>query len=400
MNIIYHHRTQATGAEGVHISYIIKGLRELGHRVVVVSPTGHEPGNTAGNNPYARKKTLKSRLLDLLSRLLPQSMFELLEIAYNAAATRKIEAILKAQRIDFIYERYAFFMSAGVHLAKKHNIPIIVEVNEIAGHKRVRRQAFVGQARRREQYVFQNADAIIVVSDFLREEIGKLGVDKNKIHVIPNGVDEKEFSPQAVQKIDRRKLGIGEQTVALGFIGWFVGWHNLELLVDVFGDLAGGRDVALVLIGDGVLKEKLLALARARGIEGKLIMPGAVPYRQIPAYIAALDICIIPGSNDYRSPIKLFEYMAMAKPVVAPRYQPIEAIVTHDVDGLIFEANSRESLKNILEGIIGDAGKRHDIGANARRKIIENHTWLNNAKKVVDIYAGVAAGASGKAVRL
>ena len=391
MNIIYHHRTQATGAEGVHISYIIKGLRELGHRVTVVSPTGHEPGNTAGNNPYARKKTLKTRLLDLLSRLLPQFMFELLEIAYNAAATRKIEAILGSQKVDFIYERYAFFMSSGVRLAKKHRIPVIVEVNEIAGHKRVRKQAFVGQARKREQYVFQNADAIIVVSDFLREELHKLGVDKGKIHVIPNGVDEKEFSPQAVRKIDRGKLGIGGQTVALGFIGWFVGWHNLELLVDVFGDLAAGRDVALVLIGDGVLKEKLRAIARARGIEDKLVMTGAVPYRQIPAYIAALDVCIIPGSNEYRSPIKLFEYMAMAKPVVAPRYRPIEAIVTHGVDGLLFEANSRESLRSVLDDIIGDAGKRHAIGAHAREKIVAHHTWLDNAKRVVDIYGRAAA---------
>jgi glycosyltransferase involved in cell wall biosynthesis len=383
MNIIYHHRTQATGAEGVHISYIIKGLRELGHRVSVVSPSGHEPGLTAGNNPYARKKTVKTRLLDGLSRILPQFMFELLEIAYNAAASRKIEARFKAQPIDFIYERYAFFLSAGVRLAKKHNIPIIVEVNEIAGHKRVRKQTFVGQARKREQFVFQNATAIIVVSDFLRDEIARLGVDKTKIHVIPNGVDEKEFCPQTVEPVGRQKLGIGEQTVALGFIGWFVGWHNLEQLVDVFGELAPHRDVALVLIGDGVLKEKLLAIGRARGVSDKLILTGAVPYRNIPAYIAALDICVIPGSNEYRSPIKLFEYMAMAKPVVAPRYQPIEAIVTHDVDGLLFDANDRESLKGVLVEAMADPDKRQRIGVAARQTIIERHTWLHNAKKVV-----------------
>lgn len=385
MNIIYHHRTQATGAEGVHISYIIKGLRKLGHQVSVVSPSGHEPGQTAGNNPYARKRTLKTRLFDGLSRILPQFMFELLEIAYNRVASRKIEALLHTQKIDFIYERYAFFMSAGVRLAKKHHIPIIVEVNEIAGHKRVRKQTFVGQARKRELFVFRNADAIIVVSDFLREEISRLGVDRNKIQVIPNGVDEKEFCPHTVKPIDRLKLGLGERTVALGFIGWFVGWHNLELLVDVFGELAVNRDMALVLIGDGALKEKLLSIAQARGVADKLIFTGAVPYREIPAYIAALDICVIPGSNEFRSPIKLFEYMAMARPVVAPRYQPIEAIVTHNVDGLIFEANDRNSLKTVLEEVLGDVGKRQRIGAAARQKIIECHTWLHNAKRVIDL---------------
>jgi glycosyltransferase involved in cell wall biosynthesis len=385
MNIIYHHRTQATGAEGVHISYIIKGLRELGHQVSVVSPSGHEPGQTAGNNPYARKKTLKTRLFDGLSRILPQFLFELMEIAYNAVASRKLEALLRTQKIDFIYERYAFFMSAGVRLAQKYQIPIIVEVNEIAGHKRVRKQTFVGQARKRELFVFQKAAAIIVVSEFLREEISRLGVDPGKIHVIPNGVDEKEFCPQTVETQDRQTLGIGERTVALGFIGWFVGWHNLELLVDVFGELAANRDVALVLIGDGALKEKLLAIAQARGVADKLIFTGAVPYREIPAYIAALDICVIPGSNEFRSPIKLFEYMAMAKPVVAPRYPPIEAIITQDVDGLLFEANNRESLKMILAEAMADPEKRHRLGVAARQNIMDRHTWLHNAKRVIDL---------------
>jgi glycosyltransferase involved in cell wall biosynthesis len=83
--------------------------------------------------------------------------------------------------------------------------------------------------------------------------------------------------------------------------------------------------------------------------------------------------------------------MAMAKPVVAPRYRPIEAIVTHGVDGLLFEANSRESLRSVLDDIIGDAGKRHAIGAHAREKIVAHHTWLDNAKRVVDIYGRAAA---------
>lgn len=385
MNIIYHHRTQATGAEGVHISYIIKGLRDLGHSVDVVSPGGHEPGLTAGNNPYARKRSLRAWALDGLSRMLPQFLFELLEIAYNAVATRKLEALLKTKRIDFIYERYAFFLSAGVRLAQKHGIPIIVEVNEVAGHKRVRKQTFIGQARRREQYVFQNAQAIIVVSDFLRDEIAKLGVDRTKIQVIPNGVDETEFCPETVKAVDRRPWGLGERTVTVGFIGWFVGWHNLELLVDVFGELARERDAALVLIGDGVLKDNLLAIARERGVAEKLILPGAIPYRQIPAHIAALDICVIPGSNEFRSPIKLFEYMAMAKPVVAPRYQPIEAIVTSGEDGVLFTANDRASLQAALAGLMEDAALRARLGAAARRQILGGHTWLQNARRVIDL---------------
>ena len=313
-----------------------------------------------------------------------------MEMAYNFAARRKIEALLQSQKIDLIYERYAFFMTAGVRLAKKYNIPIIVEVNEIAGHQRVRKQAFVRPARKREQYVFQNAFAIIVVSEFLRGEICKLGVDQRKIHVIPNGVDEKEFCPDTVQPISRQHWGIGERTVTLGFIGWFVDWHNLEMLVDVFGELAPGRDVALVLIGDGGLKDKLWAIGRARGVSDKLILPGAVPYRQIPASIAALDICVIPGSNEFRSPLKLFEYMAMAKTVVAPRYRPIESIIIPGVDGLLFEAHDRASLRAALEEAISDAVQRQRLGSAARQKVLEHHTWRHNAQRVLDYFCVAA----------
>jgi putative intracellular protease/amidase len=58
MDILYHHRTQGTGAEGVHIAYIIKGFRDLGFDVHVVSPNGADPVKTAGSNPYTKKAGL------------------------------------------------------------------------------------------------------------------------------------------------------------------------------------------------------------------------------------------------------------------------------------------------------------------------------------------------------
>jgi glycosyltransferase involved in cell wall biosynthesis len=77
--------------------------------------------------------------------------------------------------------------------------------------------------------------------------------------------------------------------------------------------------------------------------------------------------------------------MAMAKPVVAPRYQPIEAIITQDVDGLLFEANNRESLKMILAEAMADPEKRRRLGVAARQNIMERHTWRHNAKRVIDL---------------
>jgi glycosyltransferase involved in cell wall biosynthesis len=116
-----------------------------------------------------------------------------------------------------------------------------------------------------------------------------------------------------------------------------------------------------------------------------VIFPGAVPYEQVPEYIAMMDICVIPGSNEYRSPIKLFEYMAMEKPVVAPRLKPIQDVIQDREEGILFSTNDRESLKESLMFLIDCQEKRKIIGQNARNKIIAKHTWRQNAEQIVEI---------------
>lgn len=389
MNILYHHRTQGTGAEGVHISQIIAGLRTLKHHVHVVSPNDHDPSLTAGNNPYAQKQGSKARLLNSLSRLLPQCLFELLEMAYNLFAASKLTKVLRENPIDFIYERQAFFLSVGARLAKKHRLPYIVEVNEIAGEHRVRRQFFVGLAKRIERYVFNQANAIIVVSPFLKKQIAAMGIEANKIHVIPNGVDTALFNPTQTASTVRTQLNFDDHHVVIGFIGWFVPWHNLDLLIKVTAQLSQNYPVRLMLVGDGALKEHFLTLAASRGIKDRLILPGAITYAKIPAYIQAMDIAIIPGSNQYRSPIKLFEYMAMEKPVVAPHYEPIEMIIEHNQDGMLFQPDDEKSLYENLRALLENPAHRTTLGKNARKKVMREHRWVHNSQRVLNIYAEI-----------
>jgi glycosyltransferase involved in cell wall biosynthesis len=98
-----------------------------------------------------------------------------------------------------------------------------------------------------------------------------------------------------------------------------------------------------------------------------------------------MDICIIPGSNEYRSPIKLFEYMAMEKPVVAPRLKPIQDVIQDGQEGILFSPDDRESLQQSLEFLIDHEEKRKIVGQNARNKIVAKHTWRKNAEQIVAI---------------
>lgn len=385
MNILYHHRTQGTGAEGVHIGQIVKNLRSLGHVVDVISPSDSDPLQTAGNNPFDQKSGFKARFFDRLSMLLPQFLFELLELIYNFIAAKKMKAIVDSKSIDLIYERSAFFMYAGARLAREKNIAYVVEVNEVAGEDRVRKQFFVNQAIKIEQEVFQQADAIIVVSSFLKEKIEKLGIDGEKIQVVPNAADPSVFAPENCIRDIRAEIGIQSETVIIGFIGWFVAWHNFELLIKSLRSLKE-LNVSLMLVGDGPLKEEILSTAKKWGVDGNIIFSGAAKYINIPEYVNAMDICVIPGSNAYRSPIKLFEYMIMGRPVIAPRLEPIEYIVQDDEHALLFESDDLESLIRVLSTLVSDTSRRERIGAAARKLVLERHLWAHNAQKIIDIY--------------
>ncbi len=389
MKILYHHRTQGTGAEGVHIMGIINGFRSLGHSVYIISPPGVDPERTAGGNPYSKKTNGVARALYYISRLIPQLLFEILEILYNIRAHHKISSTLVKNKIDLIYERHSFFAFAAVRLAKKHNIPIIVEVNELAGEKRIRKQVFVGIATRCENYVFKNVDIIIVVSDFLKSKIKGYGINENKIIVIPNAVDHRKFISNGLKNKLKEKYGINAGGIVIGFIGWFVYWHNIELLIDVFGSTAMEKNVYLCLVGDGVLKDKFKDMIKDRGMVNRVIFPGAISYDNMPDYIDMMDICVIPDSNDYRSPIKMFEYMAMAKPVLAPMVPPIESVIRNGKNGVLFASKNRKDFESALNDLLDNKDKRERLGLAAKDTILRNHTWQKNAENILSLYRKV-----------
>ena len=151
------------------------------------------------------------------------------------------------------------------------------------------------------------------------------------------------------------------------------------------------KTVQLWLVGDGDLKQLLIDRASERGLNNRLVLTGPVPYKQIPRYVKAMDICVIPDSNDYRSPIKMFEYMAMSKTVVAPGYEPITKVIEDGVDGVIFEPQSWQCLASALERLVNHPDACVEMGARARKKILSKYLWINNAKEVIDIYQDIEA---------
>jgi len=384
--ILYHFRSRGTGAEAVHIAGIASAFQRMGHEVFFESPTGANPLETRGRSPFQSGRAgWISRLVDLC----PGVLFEFLEVAYNAAAARRIERAFTEREIDLFYERHAFFLWRTSSMARRHGVPMILEVNELVGDERIRAQPLLsGLARWTDRIAFDNATLITVVSPHLKRRIAGLGIPEEKIIVVPNGVDEREYAslPDGAQV--RNQRGLEANALLIGFVGWFVAWHQLDRLIQCFGAIAQEFPAArLVLVGEGELEANLRSLTASLGIEERVLFTGAVPHREIPELLAAMDVCVVPQSNPYRSPIKLFEYLATGRAVIAPRTEPIETVVRDGEHALLFDPGSAEDLTDGLRRMLAGANLRDRLGGAARQHVLRNHTWQGNATRILDALA-------------
>ncbi|MDB6024028.1 MAG: hypothetical protein JWM68_251 [Verrucomicrobiales bacterium] len=382
-SVVYHFRTRGTGAEGVHIAGIANALEKLGYHIRFVSPTGVDPRKSAGENPF-QQKTKKSLASRILAKC-PDVCFELLEIGYNFFAWRKIAAALREKGCEFIYERHAFFLCATALLAQGRNIPLVIEVNELVGDQRIRKQPLLSFiARWTDKISFRRASLIIVVSPHLKRRIESYGIAPERILVLPNAVAAEDHAEVHDGRPVREKLRLTKDHVLIGFIGWFVEWHRLDLFLKVFARVHKTLpNTRLALVGEGKLKQELEAQVAREKLEDAVFFVNAVPHHEVPRYIAAFDIAVVPHSNDYRSPIKLFEYMAEAKVVVAPRTEPIEMVISEGRNGILFEPLSEEGFVSTLEQLAKDPAKRAQFGTEARKNVLERYTWVANATQLL-----------------
>ena len=381
MRVLYHFRTQGRGAEGVHIAGVVRAFEKLGHTVECSSPTGADPRVTGGTDPFGdpREPGFWSRV----ARSSPRLAFEVLEIAYNVTSLFANWRRLRGGRCDLVYERHAFFLCSTAWLARRTGTPFVVEVNELVGDERIRAQPVLSAlAKWCDRFCFRRADLIVVVSPHLQRRIAALGVPRSRLLVLPNAVAGDAYAQAADGAAVRARLDL-VSTPVVGFVGWLVNWHRLEALLEAFAGLSPRTGVVLVLVGGGPLRRELTELADRLGVASRVVFTGPVAHRDVPAYIAAMDVAVIPHSNEFRSPIKLFEYMGQGTAVVAPRTEPIAAVVRDGVSGLLFEPGDAGGLGRALERLLEDGDLRERLGRQAREDVLSKHTWRHNVARVL-----------------
>jgi len=227
---------------------------------------------------------------------------------------------------------------------------------------------------------------MIAVSESLRDQLHRSGMDPRRIQVLPNAVDPRLFQGDSSGSALTENLNLdGHFTV--GFVGTFRPWHGVDLLLTTFQDLHRiDPKTRLLLVGDGPLRSRFEGQVRNAGLEKAVTFAGRIAHEEVPKYLAAMDVTVAPYpavDEFYYSPLKLFEYMAAGRAVVASRVGQVAEILVDGETGLLFEPGNGADLLRCLRQVRTDPTLRHKLGRRASAACSE-HTWNRNAARVVD----------------
>lgn len=370
-----------TTGGSVHVTAVANGLAALGHDVhVLTTPGGAFPAGAVHWNamspPLGRK-----------------------ELRWAAAGA--VRAIARRLRPDVIIERYYNFGGEAIAAARRVGAMAVLEVNapvvDYPGStKRMLDRALIVEPMRRWR------ERICALSDLIVTPVAAIlppSTPRRKILEIEWGVDVERFRPRGTGAAPFARPA----AIAAVFAGAFRPWHGAIHLVDALRDLRsrGRADIGAVFIGDG--PERARAQAAAQGLSG-VLFTGALEHSVMPACLAACDIGAAPfdlaahaplSLGFYWSPLKIFEYMAAALPVVAPAAARIPALVGHQREGLLYDPANAGALAGALERL-SDPALRGQLGAAARERAVREYSWAAHCRALDAAFTALRPAADGR----
>mgnify|MGYP006159586685 FL=1 len=379
MKILYHHRTASKDGQAVHIEEMIEALRALGHEVRVVAPMAEDQsgqGQMGSDMGWVHK----------LKALMPKALYELMELAYSWVAYRKLMQAARDFQPDVIYERYNLFLLSGLMAARRLKLPLLLEVNAPLVEERSKHSgglALPRLARWAEGTAWRGADRVLPVTRVLAQHVWDQGVPPQRVVVIPNGINRAHFAQAPSPDEAKARLGLQGRLV-LGFTGFVRDWHGVDRIIDWMATPHAPTNAQLLVVGDGPVRADLEAQARRLGLADRVAFTGVIDRDQVPAHVAAFDVALQPAVTAYASPLKLMEYLALGKAIVAPAVPNLLEVLTDGVNACLFAEGRPGQLEAALTRVCEDTALRERLAQGASDTIDRLQlTWLGNAGRVV-----------------
>ena len=287
---------------------------------------------------------------------------------------KKIERkLLKLKSIDIVLEFYSYGSLVGYNIARTRNIPLILIYDAPILDEYLffnnSKPFFYKIIQKREKQTLLGTTSIVVYSNPVKNYIHKITGKTLNIGVHQN-VDFSRF-----EFINERIYG---DKINIGFLGSFLKWHRVDLLVDAFIKLKkNGKNVSLFLLGDGEEFSNIKFKINNSEFRNDIILPGFVDNEVLFDFKKRIDIGVMPSSNWYGAPNKIFEYGAAKIAVVAPSTPTIVDLFENYKDLLLFENESFDSLYNALLKLVEDKELLKSLAENLHGKIKKKYSKEN-----------------------
>lgn len=385
----------------VHIKAIVEYLQQAGHQV---SFTALKPARRVSFTEDLREA--REAKLGLTDKQ-PFKLFEsavrrgqrIVGLPYLALfdSLRFYDACIhNLKGYDVFHERFTRLSMGGAWAARRLGVPYVLEVNADIldewdsfgqGPRGLQRLA----VRWTSALCFRQAAAIVAVSEPLKSHLMRAwGLPEEKIFVLPNGADVDRFKPNVEPPTARIVLGLDEAPSVI-FVSGFYPWHASLELIESFALVHQQIPAArLYMVGDGQMRDQTETYARQLGLDHVVCFVGTVPHEQIPNWLAVADVAVMPypklSKELWFSPLKMYEYMAAGKAIVASRAGQIAEVIKDDETGILVAPGDTHHFAHALIRLLNDKNERNRLGMNARRQAVEHHSWDQYVRNLATIY--------------
>jgi len=390
------------GGPGAPLRALIGGLRRRGHALTAFvggpapPPASPAPAWAGPDTVFVPRPGLPTPRLRFASQA---ASFQL------GLAPRMLARAARDGPPDVVLARQDAGLGVAVAVGRGLGAAVVSEINgclryELAAAGRGPRAVAAAEAL--ERWGYRRSRRIVAVSDGVAEHLVRhLGVDPHRVRVCPNGADVERIGAGDGRAL-RQRLGFGPKTPVIGYLGGLQRHQGVAELLAAFGRLAEREPAArLLVVGGGEGEADLRRRLAGAPFAPRVTLLGAVPEAEVADCLAAMDVCTAPRLDPFDrdgpgavgprgpaapagSPLKVFEYLAAGRPVVAgplPDLRFVEKIGA----GLCLDPTDAGSFAHALETLCRDPSLRARMGQAARRWALRHGIWAQAVERVESV---------------
>jgi glycosyltransferase involved in cell wall biosynthesis len=365
---------------GTHIMHFLRGLVKAGYAVQLMTPGD---GQLPAIDTYEGAEMIRVPPP-------PDRNFLAHALHFNDAV---MAHAADTPRYDVVHYRSIWSGLALAQNRTRFGYKTLFEVNGLPSielkyhYPALRGSDLLLKIREQELATLALSDAVICPSDVTRAFLISLGVPRERITVIPNGISPHDFA--ATPLPDRT-----DRVPTILYLGTMADWQGLDLLVEAIGKVNAQQPAQLRIVGRGRhwQRKQLTKRIRKLGLESAVILDATVPHHAVPNVIAQADVCVAPLALNDRNvtqgccPIKVIEYMACARPIVAANLPVVRELVREDIDALLFAPDDADDLARQIVRVLNDRELAEKLATNAAARARSKLTWHEAQKKLLKVY--------------